>query len=517
MNRRDFLTLTSATALSTLARVSAQPSAAARATVNIRPDRELGRVSPYLYGHFLEHLENVIYGGVFDARSKQADRFGIRQDVVRAIGEMGGAHILRWPGGNFASYYHWTDGIGPRAQRPRRLDVVFNQYEANHFGTDEYLELCRQTGAEPFITVNMGSGSVEEACRWVEYCRRPNEQGKRRTPPVRIWGLGNEHWGPWQVGYYTADEYSHKVQQYAQFMRVVEPDLRFVGVGHTDPAWNETVLKQQGHQFDWLSIHLYGHRTHLDGGNDFDSIAITPAWFEREMQAMIGQIDDWERTSGRSKPLEITLEEWNTRHITQGQLRRQSPRNIVDALYTASVFNACQRLSRRVTMSNFVFLLNTHAPIVVQGDKVLKTATFDVFRLYAQLSQPVVMQTTVTGEVLRSPIQRVDHWNQMHQPAADETFAAPRLDASATRSPDGKRLTLFLVNRHQNQPVQVAIDGLDRALPPTGTLHTLTAPALDTVNTLDQPNRVRSRSQPIADWRNGLELPPASVGVLTIG
>lgn len=518
MHRRDFI-LTS-TALAALARVRAQPDTASETTITLRPDRELGRVSPYLYGHFLEHLENVIYDGVYDANSKQSDRFGIRQDVVKAISDMGGAHILRWPGGNFASYYHWQDGIGPRAQRPRRLDVAFNQYDSNHFGTDEYLELCRQTGAEPFITVNFGSGTVEEACRWVEYCRRPNEAGKRRTPPVRIWGLGNENWGPWQVGYSTADEYARKVQQYAQFMHIVEPDLRYVGVGHTEPAWNDTVLKQVGHSFDWLSIHLYGHRTHLDGQNDFDSTLATPIWFEREIKRMSDQIDDWERKSKRTKPLEITLEEWNTRHITKGQLRRQSPRNIVDALYTASVFNVCQRQSRRVTMSNFVFLLNTHAPIVVQNDRVLKTATFDVFRLYATLSRPVVFQADVQGESFRAPIRRVEGWNQTHQPADDENFSGPRLDVSATRSPDGKQVSVFMVNRHATQPTRVRIEGLGRALPERATLHLLTPPTnssegLTAVNTLSDPTRIRSRQQTV-DPRQGVEVPGASMGVLVL-
>jgi alpha-N-arabinofuranosidase len=513
MQRRTFLKSTFASTLATvpITRVLAERSAATTATVTIRAGQELGRINRQVYGHFLEHLENVIYGGIFDADSKQANASGIRRDVVAAIQEMGGAHILRWPGGNFASYYHWKDGIGPRASRPRRLDVAFNQYDSNHFGTDEYLELCRLLDCEPFITVNMGSGSVEEACHWVEYCRR-----EKRQPPVRIWGLGNEHWGPWQVGYYTAEEYARKVQQYAQFMRVVEPDLRFVGVGHTVPEWNETVLRQVGESFDWLSIHLYGHRTHLDGRDDFESTVVTPVWFEREMRNMSEQIDDWERKSARTKPLEITLEEWNTRHITQGQLRRQSPRNITDALYTASVFNACHRLSRRVTMSNFVFLLNTHAPIVVQNDRVLRTATFDVFRLYATRSQPVAVQTDVRGETLRAPIRRVDRWNQINQPADDEVFSAPRLDASATRSADGKKLAIFLVNRDATQPVRIRWEGLATGLPPTATLHTLAAPSLTAVNTLERPDIVRSQTRTVPNWREGIELPAASVGVLEV-
>jgi len=452
----------------------------------------------------------VIYGGVFEPGSRRSNATGIRLDVVQAIKDMGGAHILRWPGGNFASGYHWEDGIGPRAKRRRHLDLAFNQYDSNHFGTDEYLEFCRLTGAEPFITVNMGSGTVEEACRWVEHCRR-----EKRRPPVRIWGLGNEHFGPWQLGYYTAEEYSRKVQQYAQFMRVVEPDLRFVGVGHLEADWNQTVLERVGETFDWLSIHLYGHRTHLSGSDDFDAALITPARFAHEIAAMADQIDAWEPKSRREQPLEITLEEWNTRHIRKdGTLWRRSPRNIVDALFTAGVFNMCQRHSRRVTMSNFIFLVNSHAPIVVDGDRVVKTATFDVFRLYATLSRPVVVEASVTDSRFTAVPPQPVAWNagELREP-----LWATRLDASATRSLDGRRLSVFLVNRRDDRPVRVRLAGLeDPKLPPAATLHLLAADSLAATNSVAEPDRVRSRERRVDDWRSGFELPAASCAVLEI-
>lgn len=507
MQRRDFL---AASAVATGATLLPRPALAAplEVTVTVQPKREIGRTGPYLYGHFLEHLENVIYGGIFEEGSPRANPAGIRLDVVAAIKEMGGAGILRWPGGNFASGYHWRDGIGPRDERPRRLDLAFGAYDSNRFGTDEYLELCRLTGAEPFITVNMGSGTVEEACRWVEYCRREGRQ-----PPVRIWGLGNENWGPWQMGYYTPEQYSQLVQQYAQFMRVVEPDLRFVGVGHTEGDWNQKVLASVGDRFDWLSIHLYGHRTFLGGQDDFDSTLITPVRFEREIGAMVDQIDTWEAQSRRSTPLEITLEEWNTRHIRPGgKLWRGSPRNIVDALFTACVFNVCQRQSRRVTMSNFVFLINTHAPIVVNGDRVLKTATFDVFRLYAQLSQAVVVPVNVSAPSFTATEENVPGWNAM---SGGGEYSASRLDASATRSTDSRKTSVFLVNRDSNRPMRVRLDGLETDAP--ARLHLLAAESHTAVNTFDDPDRVRARTTLAHDWRSGILLPPASFGVLELG
>lgn len=186
MDRRTFL-LHAAGAVATVpgipALVGGHPAFAADADVTVDLGRELGRIDPKVYGHQLEHLERVVYGGVFDPSSPRADAMGLRRDVVEAMREMGGARVIRWPGGNFVSYYHWQDGIGPRGRRPRRYDVVWKAYESNHFGTDEFLALCRAMECEPFITANMGSGTIEEACRWVE---RDGARARGRSDRVAV-------------------------------------------------------------------------------------------------------------------------------------------------------------------------------------------------------------------------------------------------------------------------------------------------------------------------------------------
>ncbi|MGH9842314.1 MAG: alpha-L-arabinofuranosidase C-terminal domain-containing protein, partial [Blastocatellia bacterium] len=261
---------------------------------------------------------------------------------------------------------------------------------------DEYLALCRRLECEPFITVNMGSGSVEEACQWVEYCRL-----EKRQPPVNIWGLGNEHYGPWQVGHYTAEEYARKAAQFGQFMQAVQPGqpgLKFMGVCYNQPEWIEAVLKRCGSMLEWVSIHLYGHRDFHDGADDFDQIAATPVFFEREIKEMADQMALIEPRLRRKEPLKICLEEWNDRHSRQGQLWRESPRNIVDALFVAGVFNVCQRLSARVTMTNYVFIVNAHSPIFVYPEGIVKTPLFDLYRLYATKMQPVAIGAEVKTE-----------------------------------------------------------------------------------------------------------------------
>ncbi|MCL5271702.1 MAG: hypothetical protein M1457_14370 [bacterium] len=349
----------------------------------------------------------------------------------------------------------------------------------------------------------MGSGDLEEACRWVEYCR-----GSDRQPPARIWGLGNELFGPWQVGYCTGDEYGRNAQQFAQFMRVVAKDLEFVGVGFTDPDWNARVLGHCGQYLNWLSIHLYAHQSRLDGDNDFDVMMATPAVFEDEIQAMTDQLAEYERKAERSKPIAICLEEWCSRHRIKTKIVRESPRNIADALFVAGIYNVCHRHCPRVTMANYTFPVNLHAPIEVSETGVLRSATFDVHRLYATKMQPVAIEARWNSERFSAEVSPVGYQCSSRRVTAD------RLDVSATRSADGRRFAIAVLNRHASQPVAIALRLKGQPSPKAFTLHTLTSPDLLSVNTWDEPEKVRSHEQTITASSGVLTLPPHSVNVI---
>ncbi|MGV3541264.1 MAG: alpha-L-arabinofuranosidase C-terminal domain-containing protein [Rufibacter sp.] len=508
MERREFVKLSAGLAVTSLVSPSFvfRPEEYAEASVLVHPKREIGRVDKKVYGHFLEHVENVVYKGIFDPKSPLSDEMGLRLDVIQAIKDMGGAHTLRWPGGNFVSYYHWKDGIGPREKRPEKFSVVWSEMESNQFGTDEYLALCKKLDCEPFITANMGNGTIEEACEWVAYCKN-----KKDMPPVQIWGLGNEHFGPWQVGHYTAEEYGRKAQQFGLFMRNVDPTIKYVGVGFTEPEWNETVLKHSGEYMDWMTIHLYGHRNFLEGKDDFDQLVATPHFFEKEIKEIEGTLEAYEKNSKRKEPIQICLEEWNDRHLNKEKLLRNSPRNIVDALFVAGVFNACLRNAARVTMTNYVFLLNAHAPIVVLENGILKSATFDVYRLFSTVMQQVAVKAdvkcnTFTATLSQSPGYRIE----------PPTVTAPRLDVSATVSPDGKKLVLSLLNLEKSKPVRVKLDIAGQRLAKGGTLHTLYTKDMTAINTVQNPNTVRSVSKTLKGTIDSIELLPHSVNFLEL-
>src|SRR5882672_6512748 len=189
--------------------LTAQPL---KAKIKIDIERTNGEIDSLLYGNFTEHLGRCIYGGIYDPSSSQADKSGFRKDVIEASKQLG-VSILRWPGGNFVSGYHWQDGIGSRERRPRRMNLAWFSEESNRFGTDEFIQYCRTIDTEPYLCVNMGSGTMDEAQAWVEYCngtgdtyyanlRRQN--GREQPYNVKYWCLGNEMYGEWQIGALSA-------------------------------------------------------------------------------------------------------------------------------------------------------------------------------------------------------------------------------------------------------------------------------------------------------------------------
>ncbi|GAI11507.1 unnamed protein product, partial [marine sediment metagenome] len=219
--------------------------------IKVDLERVIGKIDPNIYGHFIEHLGRCIYGGIYEEGSRLSDENGFRKDVLKAVRSIK-CPLLRWPGGNFASNYHWEDGIGPKEERPVRFDLAWNKEETNRFGTDEFIEYCRAVGAEPYICVNIGTGNLDEAIHWLEYCNSTGntyyaklraKNGHPEPYRVKYWGVGNENYGEWQVGYRSAKEYAKVLREYAYFMKVVDPTVKIIAVGADEPEWDLEVIK----------------------------------------------------------------------------------------------------------------------------------------------------------------------------------------------------------------------------------------------------------------------------------
>jgi alpha-N-arabinofuranosidase len=249
----------------------------ARITVDL--DRQLGRVDRRSFSGFIEHLGRCIYGGIFDEGSPLADERGFRTDVLDALRPFQ-MPVLRWPGGNFVSGYHWLDGVGPRDERPRKSELAWLAEESNRFGTDEFIEYCRVLDTEPYICVNMGTGTIDEAQAWVEYCngtgnthranlRRKN--GHEEPYNVRYWGLGNELYGGWQLGAATADDYVKKAREFAKVMKLTDPSIELISCGKDGWSdWDRVVIDGLAPIVDYHSIHIY------TGSSDYYSNVFAP-------------------------------------------------------------------------------------------------------------------------------------------------------------------------------------------------------------------------------------------------
>ncbi|HXF60548.1 MAG TPA: hypothetical protein VNK95_02955, partial [Caldilineaceae bacterium] len=206
------------------------------AQIYVDLQRTIAEISPLLFGGFAEHMGRCIYEGIYDPASPHADERGFRRDVLEALREQNYT-IIRYPGGNFLSGYHWLDGVGPKEQRPRRRELAWQSIETNQFGANEFMEFCKAINAQPMLGVNLGTGTIEEAGNLVEYCNAPTgtlyadlraAHGYREPHHVRYWCLGNEMDGPWQIGHLEAEAYGRKALEAAKIMKWHDPSIQLI-------------------------------------------------------------------------------------------------------------------------------------------------------------------------------------------------------------------------------------------------------------------------------------------------
>ena len=234
--------------------------------LTVYADHTRNKISKNIFGHFMEHSADVIYGSVYDPESRFADEDGFRKDVLEVLKEVQ-VPMLRYPGGNFVSNYHWEDGIGPKEKRPKVFDYAWLAEDDNRMGTVEFIKLCEKTGAEPYLCVNMGSGTAEEAMHWVEFCNGTGdtkyanmrrELGYEEPFHVKYWGLGNEMYGDWQFGACSAEEYAKKALDFAKAMKWMDPSIELVACGYDlGSDWNYEVARVLKPLISHIAIHHY--------------------------------------------------------------------------------------------------------------------------------------------------------------------------------------------------------------------------------------------------------------------
>jgi alpha-N-arabinofuranosidase len=433
--------------------------------VVVNPRRALGRLDRNVFGGFVEHLGRCVYGGLYDEGSPLSDDNGFRRDVLDLLRELR-ISILRWPGGNFASNYHWTDGIGPKDDRPARPDLAWDAVESNRFGVDEFMAYCAELGAEPFICLNMGTGTLEEALAWIEYCNgaadthwagRRRHNGRDEPYRVRYWALGNEMYGDWQVGALSAAEYVATATRWARAIRRLDPQARLISCGQNGwDDWDRDVIDGLVGLVDLHSIHIY------TGTADHWTNVLHAHQAERAIDAASGLIRRSAYTRRIANPPRIAYDEWNVWYRTSdGMLEERY--SFSDALAVGTYLNIFVRNCAWVRMANLAQLVNAIAPVVTTPETAVVQPIYYPILLHAQAALDVAVDAFVTGPSLDlTDIEAPTRWP--HRVADLGPFQL--VDVAATASAARDRLALTLVNRADDaQTVRVDLAGATFAGP----------------------------------------------------
>jgi len=369
---------------------------------------------------------------------------GMRRDIVEAIRGLQ-PPIIRWPGGNFASGYHWQDGLGDRDLRPARFDRAWGVWETNDLGIHEYIRLCRLVDCEPYVCLNLGEATADEAAAWVEYCNGPIDtrwgavrarNGSAEPFDIKYWGLGNELYGDWQLGHLTPENYAAKANEFAEAVRAVDPEVLLVGVGVEGRQWNDwnaVVMDRAAGSMDYLAVHLY--QEVFPSGDPELNYMLTisaPERFERSLEATARIA---ERYAGG--PVPLAVDEWNVMAKDAWNGRYRPETRMREALFVCRMFNAFHRLGDRVRMANIALLVNAMGVIQADQTRLALTPAYLAFDMYGRHTGDHLVPSEVT------PVD----------PAADAV-----LDVSATRSADGATLYVHVVNVHLSTAVEAEID-----------------------------------------------------------
>jgi alpha-L-arabinofuranosidase len=468
-----------------------------RIAIDLR--RRLGPVDRRIFGQFIEHLGRCIYGGIHDEGSPLSDARGFRRDVLDAVRPLR-IPVLRWPGGNFVSGYHWLDGVGPKEGRPRRSELAWYAEESNRFGTDEFIAYCREIEAEPYLCVNLGSGSMDEAQAWVEYANGTGntswanlrrQHGHAAPYRVRYWGLGNEMYGSWQIGNMNAHDYVKKARAFAMVMKRTDPSIQLIACGQNGwSEWDEIVLAGLAEFVDFHSIHLY------TGSADHYTTVFQSHQAERAVRICAALIERVRLLQRIAHPIHIAFDEWNVWYRTRSHEDRvggvEERYTLTDALAVATYLNGFIRQCRTVRMANFAQLVNAIAPIFTNPGGLFLQTIYHPLRLYAEHMLDMALDVHVEGETYDlPPAQETESFGRVHHVSDLGPFTL--LDAVATSDQTGRQISLAVVNRDHERELTATVDLCGASVSGSGDAWEVNGADVGTMNSFETPRAVDVR------------------------
>lgn len=429
---------------------------AQNATIKIDIDRTIGEIDPNIYGVFMEPIHfngarmglpdtvdfNTMYGNLYDPSSPLPNEDGFRKDYIDALKELKVTN-MRWPGGNFLMGYDWKDGIGPKEQRPVRINLAWGGKDNNHVGTDEWMKLNKAIGSENVVGVNLGLGSILDAAYLVEYCNYKGgtyysdlraKNGHPQPYNVKIWDLGNEVDGlPWELGHKNAEDYVETAREAAKAMKAVDNTIKLVGSGSSyyEPTnkwfdWNRIVLEGIGDKIDYLSIHRYWEGGSPD--NYYNFIGNGAMDFDEKIRLVAEQIQNARAKMNFKNTINISVDEWGT-----------FDRNFMGVLPIAECLNSFVRHADVVKMANFTMATSLLSNDPKKG--TFKSPLFYTFKLFSNNCLGTSVDTYVACDTFNTELYKgIDY-----------------LDATTVYSKDNNTVFINVINKSEDKAITADI------------------------------------------------------------
>ena len=500
------------------------------ARLTIDPHFVVGPVNRRLFGSFVEHLGRCVYDGIYEPGHPTADAEGFRQDVIELVKELG-VSTIRYPGGNFVSGFRWEDSVGPVAERPRRLDLAWHSTETNEVGLHEFAGWLDKVDSELMLAVNLGTRGTMAALDVLEYSNiasgttlsdRRVANGKTDAFGVKMWCLGNEMDGPWQLGHRSADDYGKIASRTAKAMRQVDPSIELVACGSSSAhmptfgEWERVVLTHTYDDVDFISCHAY----YEEKNGDLGSFLASAVDMDHFIDSVVATADHVKAVLGSTKTINISFDEWNVWYIDRFETVDKiqgidnwpvAPRlledsySVADAVVFGNLLISLIRHADRVTSASLAQLVNVIAPIMTEPNgPAWRQTTFYPFALTSRLAQGVALEVKLETDSY-----------------ATEVYGEVAIvDAVATFDEETGLTSVFLVNRDQTHSVSVEID--TTALGDITVRETMTLSDTDVYakNVLDDQERVVPQANDsVRATRDvlSLVLPPVSWTALSLG
>lgn len=413
---------------------------------------QIGEVDKRIYGSFIEHLGRAVYEGIYQPGSPFADEEGLRKDVIELVKELN-VPVVRYPGGNFVSGYHWEDGVGPKEQRPAKVDLAWQVIETNEFGLNEFATWAKKADSEVMMAVNLGTRGVEDAKNILEYCNFKGgtyysdlrrSHGYEEPHNIKLWCMGNEMDGPWQMGHKTAEEYGRLAQETSRLMKMLDPTIETVACGSSNlemptfGEWEETVLEHCYDEVDYLSLHqYYGNRD--DDTADFLACNVG---MDKFISSVVAICDCVKAKKRSDKQINLSFDEWNVwYHSNEADEKLEkwvkAPHqledvyNFEDALLVGSMLITLLRHADRVKIACMAQLVNVIAPIMTSDAGAWRQTIFYPYMYTSKYGRGTVLNTVVKAPAYKS-----------------KTYGeASYIDSVVVMNDKDETLTLFAVNK----------------------------------------------------------------------